>query len=78
MGHSSGQSDFVFEKPRDPENPENIELPKVADAIMLPKTSRWEHLASATATRWVLGFVFLALVLLVVLTLVGPHIPSGE
>jgi hypothetical protein len=75
MGHSSGQSDFVFEKPADPED---IELPKIADPITLPKASRWEHLASAGATRWVLGFVFLALVMLVVLTLVGPHIPSGE
>jgi hypothetical protein len=75
MGRSTGQSDFVFETPSEPAD---VELPKVADPITLPKASRWEHLASATATRWVLGFVFLALVMLVVLTLVGPHIPSGE
>jgi hypothetical protein len=75
MGRTSGQSDFVFERPVDPED---VALPKIADPVTLPKATLWANLASSSATKWVLGFVALTLILLLVLTLVGPHIPSGE
>lgn len=75
MGKAAGQSDFVFERPPDPED---VKLPAIADPITLPKASLLANLASARATKWVFAFVALALLLLLILTLVGPHIPSGE
>ena len=53
-------------------------MPKVAEPVMLPKASLWSNLASARATKWVLGFVAFVLLALLLLTLIGPHIPSGE
>ena len=75
MGRSADQSDFVFERPKDPED---VAMPKVADPVTLPKASLWANLASATATKWVLGFVAVVLLALLLMTLIGPHIPSGE
>ena len=37
-----------------------------------------EGQASARATRLVMAFTFLVLGALVLLTLIGPHIPAGE
>jgi len=34
--------------------------------------------AGAFATRWVMRVTFFVLFVLIVLTIVGPHIPSGE
>lgn len=34
--------------------------------------------ASATSTRWVMWLTFLVLGALVLLCLIGPHVPSGE
>ncbi len=55
-----------------------MKLPPQADLVSLPKATWRTHLASARATKIVYWFVFLTLAMLLVLTLVGPHIPSGE
>ena len=75
MPRSSAQSDFVIRA-----EPEvfDIELPKHADPVSLPRAVWVTHLASARSTKVVMWFVAITLALLVVLTLVGPHIPSGE
>ena len=75
MARGAGQSDFVVEREPDPED---IELPKAAEPVTLPKASLWANLASSSATKWVLGFVAAVLLALLLLTLIGPHIPSGE
>jgi len=75
MPRSSAQSDFVIRA-----EPEvfDVELPRQADPVSLPRAIWVTHLASARATKIVMWFVGITLALLVVLTLVGPHIPSGE
>jgi len=76
MARSSGQSDFVIQP--DTEVFSEPVLPPEADPVSLPKATWRTHLASARATKLVYWFVFLTLGLLLVLTIVGPHIPSGE
>lgn len=34
--------------------------------------------ASERATRWVMGFTMFVLAALVILCVVGPHVPAGE
>ena len=75
MPRSSAQSDFVIQAA--PEVFE-VELPPETNAVSLPKATWRTNMASARATKWVLAFVFLTLLLLLVLTVVGPHIPGGE
>jgi len=78
MPRSSAQSDFVV-TPRRQELP-SVELPNEARPIQLPlpRALLRSDEASAAATRWVMWFVWIVLGLLLVLTLVGPHIPGGE
>ena len=73
MPRSSAQSDFVIAAP-----PQEVELPEPAKVASLPRAIWRTHLASKRATFWVYAFVGLTLFLLLVLTLVGPHIPGGE
>ncbi|HEU0032675.1 MAG TPA: hypothetical protein VFQ53_18715 [Kofleriaceae bacterium] len=77
MPRSSAQSDFVV-KPREPEPEPVVELPEGADAVQLPRAVLKSTEASARATRLVMTITFVVLAALVILTLVGPHIPSGE
>jgi hypothetical protein len=77
MARSSAQSDFVirsegevFDQP--------VQLPPEADPVSLPKAQWISNLASARATKLVYWFVFLTLTILLLLTIVGPHIPAGE
>ena len=55
-----------------------VELPRSARLVELPRVTLWSDAASAGATRIVMTFVWLVLAALVLLTVIGPHIPSGE
>jgi len=75
MARSPYQSDFVI---RRDEPPPPVMLPDGADAVALPTAKLRSPEASAVATRWVLLLTFVVLAALVVLCMVGPHIPTGE
>ncbi len=77
MPRSSAQSDFVIQSESEV-FAEPVRLPPEADPVTLPTATWRTHLASARATSLVYWFVGLTLFLLLVLTVVGPHIPSGE
>ncbi len=44
----------------------------------LPEAQLVSNEASAFATRWVMRATFFMLLVLTLLCLIGPHIPSGE
>jgi hypothetical protein len=75
MARSPYQSDFVVHRD---EPPPPVALPREADAVALPDAKLMSPEASAKATRWVLILTFVVLAALVVLCMVGPHIPAGE
>jgi hypothetical protein len=77
MPRSSAQSDFVVLA--DPDPVPDPELPAAAGPVRLPPRA-WlrSNEASAIATRIVMIATGLVLAALLVLTLVGPHIPAGE
>lgn len=77
MPRSSAQSDFVI-RADDEVFDQPVQLPREADPVALPKATWVTNLASARATKLVYLFVAFTLLLLLVLTVVGPHIPSGE
>ncbi len=77
MPRSSAQSDFVIQSENEVFS-EPVQLPPEADPVMLPQATWRTNLASTRATTVVYWFVGLTLFLLLVLTIVGPHIPSGE
>jgi hypothetical protein len=77
MPRSSAQSDFVI-RAEDEVFDQPVHLPSGANPVALPKAVWVTNLASARATNFVMWFVFVTLALLLVLTVVGPHIPSGE
>ena len=64
--------------PGETEEPAEIELPRVAQPVTLPKATLRNRFASARATKWVMAFTFAILAILVLMTLIGPHIPAGE
>ena len=76
MPRSSAQSDFVIQSEHEVFS--EPALPPQADSVSLPKASWHTNLASARATTLVYWFVGLTLLTLVLLTVIGPHIPSGE
>jgi hypothetical protein len=75
MARSPFQSDFVVHRD---EPPPPVELPEQAGAVMLPPATLRSPEASARATRWVMILTFIVLAALLVITVVGPHIPTGE
>jgi hypothetical protein len=75
MARSPAQSDFVVERPAPIAE---VVLPDEAQAVSLPRAEVRTNLASAGATRWVLTVTIVMLVALVLLLLIGPHIPAGE
>ncbi len=77
MPRSSAQSDFVIQSENEVFS-EPVQLPPEANPVMLPMATWRTNLASTRATTLVYWLVGLSLLLLVVLTVVGPHIPSGE
>ena len=60
------------------EPPVLVELPGIAKPVELPRAVLQSNEASALATKIVMTVTWLALGILVLLTLVGPHLPSGE
>ncbi|MEJ7603395.1 MAG: hypothetical protein WKG01_36245 [Kofleriaceae bacterium] len=74
MPRSSAQSDFVVR--REPP-PGVIDLPDGAKAMELPRATLISNEASARATKIVLWATVIMLATLVLLTVIGPHIPSG-
>jgi hypothetical protein len=77
MARSSAQSDFVF-TPGETMEPAEIELPTTTDPVSLPKAKVRTRFASERATHIIMGITFFMLLVLVILTVVGPHVPSGE
>jgi hypothetical protein len=75
MARSPFQSDFVVHKD---EPPPPVVLPEGAQAVSLPVATLRSSEASARATRFVYIVMFIVLAALVVLCVVGPHIPAGE
>jgi hypothetical protein len=75
MPRSAAQSDFVV----DPE-PEVFDepLPPDVDPVSLPRAVLRSNEATARATKIVMTMTWIVLGALVLLTLIGPHIPSGE
>jgi hypothetical protein len=75
MPRSPGQSDFVVSA-----EPEVFDepLPPTVDPVSLPRAILRSNEATARATRIVMTVTWIVLAALVILTLVGPHIPSGE
>ena len=76
MPRSSAQSDFVIQSEHEVFSEPT--LPPEANSVSLPKATWNTHLASGRATKLVYLFVGLALLALMLLTVIGPHIPSGE
>ena len=74
MARSSAQCDFVIQA--EPEVP--VELPSIADPVVLPPVVDRSSEASTFATRWVMGLTFVVLAALVLLCAIGPHLPGGE
>lgn len=72
---SPAQSDFVVEQPAPVVE---VALPAEAQIIALPRATALSKFASAGATRVVLIITAVMLVGLVLLLVVGPHIPAGE
>ncbi len=74
MPRSSAQSDFSVVRAPDPVA---VELPAAAGPVSLPRAELRTPEASARATRWILRATFVMLFALLVLCMVGLHIPSG-
>ncbi len=88
MPRSSAQSDFVVE-PRAPQpgdrgwpaaaaDEPQATVPTQLDAVQLPRAVGRTPYASERSTKIVMTLTFIVLAALVLLTLVGAHIPSGE
>ena len=73
MPRSPAQSDFVIAS-----EPVMVTLPPVARVVELPRMAIRTNFAGELSTRWVMRFAILALAILAILCVVGPHIPSGE
>lgn len=63
--------------------PPEVELPaapigEATGVVELPRAVLRSPFASERATRLVMTFTFIVLGVLVLLTLIGPHIPAGE
>lgn len=48
------------------------------DPVELPRATVRTAFASERATRLVMAFTFIVLAALALLTVIGPHVPSGE
>jgi hypothetical protein len=56
---------------------DDVELPGAVDAVGLPRVRVRTNQASGRATRIVLTLTWIMLAILVLLCLIGPHIPAG-
>jgi hypothetical protein len=83
MPRSAAQSDFVVQAsaPDEEDLPEGLPAGPIGEAtgrVELPRAATRTSFASDRATRLVMSFTFIVLGVLVLLTLIGPHVPSGE
>lgn len=80
MPRSAAQSDFVVTPAPPVEDDELVGAPiGVGTApVELPRARLRTRFASARATRVVMTFTFIVLAALMLLTVIGPHIPAGE
>ena len=78
MPRSAAQCDFDVTSP--PDDAPAIEGPIApgTEVVELPRAAVRTTQASARATRIVMGFTWFVLAVLALLTLIGPHVPSGE
>jgi hypothetical protein len=77
MPRSSAQSDFVIQSA--PEEVLHVgPIGEATSPVELPRVVLRSSEASARATRVVMTFTFVVLAVLVLLTMIGPHIPAGE
>lgn len=73
---SPAQSDFTVT--REPPVEVVVELPEGAQVVQLPKAELRSNEASARSVKWVYWLMAIVLFALLVITVVGPHIPAGE
>jgi hypothetical protein len=80
MPRSAAQSDFVVQaSPR--EEDEALPAGPIGEGtspVELPRAVLRTRFASDRATRFVMTLTFVVLAVLVLLTLIGPHVPAGE
>lgn len=69
---------MVEARPAEEEDPPEGPIGEATAPVELPRALLRTRFASAGATRFVMAFTFIVLGVLVLLTLIGPHIPSGE
>ncbi len=73
---SPAQSDFTVT--REPPVEVVVELPDGAKVVQLPRADLRSNEASASSVKWVYILTAMVLFALLVITVVGPHIPAGE
>jgi hypothetical protein len=79
MPRSAAQSDFVVQAAPPPEVEEPVgPIGEATGVVELPRAVHRSPFASARATRLVMAFTFIVLGALLLLTIIGPHIPAGE
>jgi hypothetical protein len=78
MPRSAAQSDFVVTAPPREEASPAAPIDGATGPVDLPRAQLRSTEASARATRLVMGFTFIVLSVLALLTMIGPHIPAGE
>jgi hypothetical protein len=74
--YSPAQSDIPVT--REPMVEVVVELPEGAKIVHLPKAELRSNEASAASVKWVYILTAIVLFGLLVITVVGPHIPAGE
>ncbi len=78
MGKPAGQCDFAVASGATAEGEEATDAERSADAAPLPAAQLRSTEASAVATRVVMHATWIMFVLLFLVAVIGPHIPSGE
>ncbi len=68
---------MVQASPREDDLPASP-IGEVTGPVELPRAALRTPFASDRATRLVMSFTFVVLAVLALLTLIGPHVPSGE
>lgn len=77
MPRSAAQSDFVVETTVPDVLPEDP-IGDTTSPVELPRAAVKSNQASAAATRFVMILALIVLGALMLLTVIGPHVPSGE
>jgi hypothetical protein len=78
MPRSAAQSDFVVQTSPPEEELSDGPIGDGTGPVELPRAAVRTTQASERATRFVMTLTLIVLGLLVLLTLIGPHVPSGE